>query len=238
MNKGRFTLLGRVSVLIVVLVAALGCSASASFFEGFDSEASFSNWNGWGPVGTWDTISGGQLTMTPPAINDGLWVTSNQTFLYGTYEIRMRFDNTPWNWSYFGFFNRSPWTVPIACMRTDVNLMLAAGDGVGSNWDALNPNSPVLAPNEWHTIKIIWQPGSIESVYDGTSLGTYTTYVASTAMPIVLDVGRGQYSSAPAVFEVDYVKVDDYVPVPEPSALASLAAMSGMLGVLIRRRMR
>ncbi|MHB9035723.1 MAG: PEP-CTERM sorting domain-containing protein [Armatimonadota bacterium] len=234
--KGMFTFSGRAwTVALVLVLVACGCAVYAqSFVDNFSDSSSLNNWNGWGPTG-WQSIDNGILTMTPPGQDDGLWVTSNQTFLYGTYEIKFRTENAPYNRLYFGFFSRSPWANPIACMRTDLNLMLAAGDGgPGSNWDALNPNSPYLTPDVWHTLKLIWQPGSIESILDGSSLGTYTEHVASTAMPLVMDAGRGGVNSTvPLVFEIDYVSV---TPVPEPSALVSLLGLTGAFGLFIRRR--
>jgi len=193
--------------LVLVLAVACVCSAGTTFLDTFSDDTSYGNWSGWSPLG-WQTISGGILTMAPPGQDDGLWVTSNETFLYGTYEIRFRTENAPWNRLYMGFFSRSPWANPIASMRTDLTLMLAAGDGTGSNWDALNPNSPYVTPNVWHTLRILWKPGSIESIYDGTSLGVYTAHVPSSALPIVLDAGRGGAgSTTPLVFDIDYVSV-------------------------------
>lgn len=230
MKKGRFTLPGRITVLIVVLLAACCCAANAqSFVDDFDS--GYQSWLKWDGVDTYLVDNNpGVIRLAANTPNAEARITSHEKFTYGIYEMRFKTTNQAGSYLYFGWFSRDPWSNPTVCDRVDGNLMLA----VPGNWDAA-ASSPYLTPDVWHTVRLIWQPGSVESIYDGVSLGTVTQNVPSEAMPLIIDVLNGGGTTGASVFEADYVRV---TPLPEPSSLAALAAMTGMLGMVIRRRKR
>ena len=148
MRKGRSTLLGRASVLMVVLYVGCCCAANASFLDTFDD--GYQSWLQWDGVDTYmidDNPGMLRLATAANSPDSQIYVTSKQKFTYGVYDIRFRATNDGWNYLYFGFCSREPWVNPSVMMRLDNVLMLAAGDGPGrANWDALNPNDPYLTP--------------------------------------------------------------------------------------------
>lgn len=197
---------GFITILLVVMACA--CASGATFLDTFSDASSLANWHDWPG---WQSIGSGAVTFTPPTNGSATWTTSNFTSTYGTYTTRFMTTNDIGNFIYFGWFNRGAgpaWGVPSLYMRFDQTLLLNVNDGLGhSRNDALV--TPYVTPNVWHTCSIIWRPSSIELIYDGTSCGTWTQFIPSGEMPLMMDCGR--YSATPLIFKVDEVSV---TPVP------------------------
>ena len=202
------SLKGRVLVLAALLLVLCAGIARADFYEGFTTWPN-SNWR---DLPGWETVNDGVLTLTPPIQGDGCWITSNQTFTYGTYTMRFRTTVDQGNYVYMGYFSRSPWAHPAAYTRSDGGkLVLSVADMVGGNGNALT--SSTLAPGVWHTVSIIRRPDKVALILDGVLQGEYTSNVPTTALPIVIDCGRNL--ATPLTYEIDEIKVTDSTTVPE-----------------------
>ncbi|MHB9035724.1 MAG: DUF6259 domain-containing protein [Armatimonadota bacterium] len=202
MRIDRFVHYGQLcAVFLMIVVSACCCAANNSFVDTFSDVSSLSNWSGWPG---YQTINGGMLTLAPPNKTNEIHVTSNFTCTYGVYSVRFRTTNDSWNFIYLGWFSRSPWSNPAAYMRLDGGLWLTSANGTSSDPNALV--TPYVTSGVWHTLQITWNPGSIVVTYDGAPIGTYTGYVASSAMPIVLDAVRlGDASLKLEIDEVSYI---------------------------------
>lgn len=199
---------GRVVLLVTLLLVVCAGAVRADFFEGFTTWPN-SNWR---DLPGWETVNDGVLTLTPPNQGDGCWITSNQTFTYGTYKMRFRTTVDQGNYIYMGYFSRSPWAQPAVFARTDGGkLVLSVSDMSGGNGNAVT--SSTLAPNVWHTVTIIRRPDKVVLILDGALQGEYTSNVPTTALPIVIDCGRNL--ATPLTYEIDEISVTDSTTVPD-----------------------
>jgi hypothetical protein len=223
--KRLLLLVGAIAALSTVLMTA---AYAVNFVDNFDD--GYQSWLKWDGVDTYMVDDNpGELRLNPPGPDTEVRITSKDKFLYGVYEIVFRSTNDGWNYLYFGFFSRDPWVNPSVGWRVDGNLMLCLGNGPGqANWDALNPNSPYLVPNVWHTLKLTWQPGLVSAVYDGDPLGSATQFVTDTPLPLIMDVIRyTTNSTAPLIFEVDSITVSDLPTTFSLSGTVDLLDFSG-----------
>lgn len=172
------------------------------FIDTFDTVPN-SKWNSWP---SWASGALSVLTLCPPNVGNACWITSNSTYQYVQYTARFRTSVDTSNYAYMGFMSRSPWGNPAAYVRLDNGaLRLVVGNGSNINGNALT--SPTVTPNIWHTVSIIRRPTSVELIYDGVSVGTVTSWVPTTFLPLIIDATRN--ASAVQTLELDDIVVSN-----------------------------
>lgn len=176
-------------------------------------------WSGYGGLPTYATLADSAVTIAPPSVNSECRLTSGYTGVYGRLTARFMTTNNPGNYFNMGWISRDPWSNPgVSVSLYDTLHLVAATPGHVSS----SVESPTVTSNVWHTMSIVWKPGSAELIYDGLSCGEVTDvdYIPNTALPLVIDVIRTLASSQEV--KIDYLSVQ-----PLPSYYESFHLTDG-----------
>lgn len=229
-EKGiRITSLRLVATLTLVIAGLSGsiAASAADFYDGFNYTSATEMQTTWDGAPNWATFDADGITLDSPKYENRS-MTSNWKGAFGTFSTRFMTTNNGGNQVWFGWRNRDPWSNPAVYVSMwDSFVLVTNNNGVLDTSVA----TPYVTTGVWHTLDIVWQPTSVELIYDGTSCGkvTNTAAIPQTAMTLALDSYRGL--ADPLTVKYDYVSVTSEPvnnPVPEPSSM--LALLCGALG--------